>query len=220
LTFKALISALQVGLSVPTPMDPYSITVMTSLHDKPDPLKIPIARPQIEVLSANPSIWGFGLAQTTLTIRVKEAQGRKGEHVALKASVGSISPSLVLLEDSGTTTAVLRSEGTGNSTITATDPPFQNGIGSVQFSWPTGFLISTLLGGLIGALLREDIRQKFLSSISVGLLAAIVVCVAYAAGVKFEAWGVPPGGTAEALFFVLGAIGGFLGRKALSKIAG
>jgi len=218
--FTALNTALQVGLTVASPTDPYSIAVMTSLNDKPDKLNIPVARPQIEVLSANPSIWGFGLAQTTLTIRVSEARGRKGEHVALKANSGSISPALVLLDDAGIATAVLRSEGTGSSTIAATDPPFQNGVGAVRFTWPTGFLISTLLGGLSGALLREDIRQKFLSGIAVGLLAAVIVCVAYASGVKFDAWGVPPGGTAEALFFVLGAIGGFLGRKALSKIAG
>src|SRR5205814_9741686 len=84
------------------------------------------------------------------------------------------------LDESGTGVAKLRSAGIGSAQITATDSPFHAGHGKVEFAWPVAFALATLLGGIVGALLRKDARRHPLGSILIGILAATVVCVAHA----------------------------------------
>ena len=217
LLFTVLNAPQEVHLSVLSPTDPYAVHAMTALNHGPDSIVVPIRRPDIEVRPVSSPIRGLGLEETTVVIRIAETQGRKGQEVALQTTRGSIAPSPVALDESGTGVAKLRSAGIGSAQITATDSPFHDGHGKVEFAWPVAFALATLLGGIVGALLRKDARQHPLGSILIGMLAATVVCVAHAVGVNTQAWGTPSGGAGEGLFFFVAAVAGFSGREVMSK---
>jgi hypothetical protein len=208
----------EVLLSVPTPIDPYVVQVITALNRGLDSVVVPIHRPDIEVRPVNNVIRGLGLEETTVLIRIAGAQGQKGQVVALQTTRGLIVPSPLILDDSGTGVAKLRSAGIGGAQITATDPPFHAGQSLVEFIWPIAFVLATVIGGIVGALLRKDARQRPLGSLLVGILAATVVCVSHAVGVSTQIWGTPSGGAGEGLFFAIAAIAGFLGREAITKL--
>jgi hypothetical protein len=191
---------------------------MTALDAAADSIVIPVRRPGIEVLPVADHIRGFGLEETKVIVRVPEARGRRGEVVALQAQLGSISPSPVPLDDSGTGVAVLRSAKTGVATITATDPPFLGGNAPVRFQWPIAFALATLLGGAVGALLRKDARRRLGRSLFIGVLAAFVVAIAHAVGISVGAWSTPGGAAGEGVFFVIAAVAGFLGRESISRL--
>jgi hypothetical protein len=214
--FRQLNTLAQVKLTAQMPGNSFTVHAMTALTQSPDSIDVPVERDAIQVTSVSPSIRGFGLEETNLVIQVPAARDKAGETVALTASRGTISGSPVRLDPKGSGTAVLHSSEVGVAVIIATSPEFQAGTATVRFQWPVASLIATLLGAIVGSILRSDTRKKLFGSLTIGILAALIVAAAYAAGVSGEYWGAPSGSSGEAVVFFIAAMSGFLGSNALA----
>jgi len=215
--FSALHVPVEIHLAVSSPVDPYSVGVMTALTTMLDSINVPIRRPDIEVRPRSPAIRGLGLEETPVVIRIAEAKGRNGEIVVLQTTRGLIEES-VALDASGMAVAHLQSVGIGKAVITASDLPFHERMESVQFTWPIAFALFTILGGIVGAVLRKGAKRNKSRNILIGVLAAVVVGVAHTVGINYGLWGTPAGRAGEGLFFVIAAIAGFLGRQAMELL--
>jgi hypothetical protein len=217
-SFTELQAPQTVHLVVPSPMDPYPVQAYTVLTQNPESIAIPVEHVGIELQPASIHIRGLGLETTDVNITVAAARGRSGEVVNIQASQGNVTPSSLTLDTNGTGKVVLQSAGLGTSTMSASDPPFDPGTVQVTFDWPVAFAVAALLGGIVGAALRPDVLTHLPQTLSIGVLAAIVLCAAHAVGVTLDFWRTPSGSAGEATFFVIAVVAGYLGRQVMSLL--
>jgi hypothetical protein len=170
-------------------------------------------------MAVNQTIRGLGLEATPINIEVDKAGPIDDDTISLAVSQGTIEPGSVALK-SGSASAVLRSSGLGSSTITASRAGFANGTQTVDFVFPTIFIIAVLAGGLIGAiaaLLTGAGGRSWPRTIAIGIIAAVAVVVGQVVGIQIGDLSAPNGVTGEALFFVLALFAGFAGEAVFNR---
>jgi hypothetical protein len=222
LRFRQLNTPQEVRLDVSSPSDPYLVRAITALDQDGAPISIGISRPAIRVSAVSNPIRGFGLETTQVNIDVDKAGPIDNDTVSLVVSQGTIAPGSVTLK-AGSASAVLTSSGLGSSTVTATRSGFDSGTQTVEFAFPTIFLIAVSAGGLIGAvaaLLAGAGGRSWPRTIFVGLVAAVAVVVGQVVGIQIGDLSAPTGVTGDALFFVLALVAGFLGEAVFNRGAG
>jgi len=208
----------EVRIDVASPSDPYLVRAVTALDQNAEPISVGILRPEIRVTAVNNPIRGLGLETTQINIEVDKAGPIDNETIALQASRGTIEPGSVTLK-SGAGSAILRSSGLESSTITASRPGFAAGTQTVDFAFPTVFVLATLSGALLGAIgaLLISGGRSWLRTTLVGVLAAFVVVIGYVVGIEIGGWSAPPGASGDALFFVLAVLAGLAGEKVFDR---
>jgi hypothetical protein len=123
-------------------------------------------------------------------------------------------PSPIIVQELHATT--VRSVSFGKAYIKAESPPLAPAAVPVYFSWPSAFLVTTVLGGILGvalAHLQSPRRKKNFRTVLIrGVLTGIIVGALYAIGVNVLP--IHPTATAgEALTFAVAAVAGFVGLK-------
>jgi hypothetical protein len=137
--------------------------------------------------------------------------------ITLSSSQGEIVPTSVTLDASGHGVAQLRSDGTGVATITAMGDPFARGIVTVNFQLPINFLIATLVGAVVGWIVKTRARGFSVGSLLLALASSAILTAAYAIGIHWFKWA-PEAGAGAALTFFVAAMGAYLGMRVLTRM--
>jgi hypothetical protein len=139
-----------------------------------------------------------------------------GRVVTVSADFASVDPTQVSLDAQGVGTTTVRSVSFGQDSIKAQSPPLASAAVPLYFSWPIAFVVTTVLGGVLGVALahfQSPRRKKNFRTVLIrGVLTGIIVGALYAIGVNVLP--IHPTATAgEALTFAVAAVAGFVGLK-------
>jgi hypothetical protein len=183
-------------------------------------LTVPVHPARLTVVSSPARIAGMGLEKSELLLQ--GPHGADSVRVTLASVRGNPSPNQLWLGAAGAT-ARLRSAGIGWDTVTVLAGPYR-GVVAVQYRWPVGFLLATLLGGLVGGVLnglsasrRHDVRTAALLAVQ-GVPAGFAAAVLYAVGINVLGWA-PDAQYGEALAFTLAFGGGLAGPRIFDRLA-
>ena len=213
----------RIAIAARAPGDKVELRVFSTGMD-PVVVVMPVERARLQ-LAAKPRLQGWGLESTEVTIAASDGAASKGQEVVLQPpALGTLTPMTLRLEDNGTATAKLRSESTGSvqivassSTLGAPEPL------SIEFEFPTRFLLSGLVGGLAGSILKRGGKRagarRWARDLLLGVLTGAVVLGLFVFGVNVTGFPLPPAG-GEVLVFVVAALGAFVGTQLLQpKVA-
>ncbi len=211
-----------VELSVRDPEEPTVVRLAPSSETDPYVLDLGVTRPEL-VVSGPSSILGFGLEAATITIRIDGIDEPPTGAIVLQAD-GGLGESSVVLNGSGTATTTLRSRSTGQDMVSASLNPFADGQHRIEYVMPWSWLVSVLLGSLVGIAIRVTMRRrdpqmpgdtKF--DIGIGLVGGFMGALLYALGINIA--NVPmPSGYSEAVTLAMSALGGWVFPKWLSGL--
>lgn len=151
-------------------------------------------KPSLLLETNRKKIQGFGIQKTNLTVRFKGSSSRKQEKINIISSLGEVTPSSFSLAYNEAKNITVRSEGIEDikliASISSAKEPMKSNILVIEQVFPYLFLIFSLVGGIIGMLIRFGLKKDkkkytsklFLSGILIGLLGTIIY---YVLGVNF-----------------------------------
>ncbi|MGB3747349.1 MAG: hypothetical protein WA961_04045 [Rhodanobacter sp.] len=213
-----------VRVTVPDfPGDLYRVSVSADPQDRGNAIDLKVVKPTIEVIAGNPQIAGWGIGQTTVTVRARGLITPDGYPVTLRNEHGSLDPTYVKLDAQGLATARLRSDSASSTSVSVADAGVVSQPATVVFSAPWLFLAAAVAGGLLGAFIRGKGRRRAWYALAIGVASAILMTLAYAVGIDWVSRALPAAHLAtsgEAVVFVLGAIAALLGVGVLLPASG
>ncbi len=172
--------------------------------------------PAIVLSSTRNAIQGFGLQTTPLHLVLKGVSTYRPIPLSVEASSGSIqSPDLTLSGDKPGE-VILRSENIGEINLHVVNPNYRSNSISIQSVFPWLFILSALLGGLIGGITRKlSAKQRITAnSLILGCLFGLIAAFAYwGLGIKLIYFSFSARGLNEAMVFALSLIAGLYGLK-------
>ncbi len=186
---------------------------------------LPVA-PSLAFESRPARLAGLGIGSTRLTLAVRGGHLAAPARVRLEARPGTVEPEEVELGPDGIASVRVRSAGIGPATVRAISPELGNAEIRLRFTWPWLFLLASLLGGGLGALLRymyvrrnEDaasLQSHVITGVLSGFLAAVIY---YALGVNLLDVKIDVRYLDEAAVFAFAALAGLLGMPAVNAAA-
>jgi len=213
LIVSRLADPIRVRIGVRNPAAPFKIVARTLL-DEGDAIEMPISKPTITLEPVRSTIEGWGLGRTLVQVQASGLDNPEKFTVTLNTTQGDLSPTPVTLQNDGRGAAELRSEGMGAAVIRASGAPFQDATVTVNFKAPWIFILAALVGALLGWYVRTRGRSKSVRSALTALASALILLAAYMIGIRWLEV-VPQAQVGEALAFVVGAIGAYVGLKVL-----
>jgi hypothetical protein len=206
----------EITIASNNPTDPTEFTLIAAGTSERATINLPVVRPRLEVVPARSQIQGLGLETSTVSVRAVGLPDPMGRVVTVSADFASVDPTQVFLDAHGVGTTTVRSVSFGQDSIKAQSPPLASAAVPLYFSWPIAFLVTTVLGGVLGvalAHLQSPRRKKNFRTVLIrGVLTGIIVGALYAIGVNVLP--IHPTATAgEALTFAVAAVAGFVGLK-------
>jgi len=139
--------------------------------------------PTLEISTNAKKVQGFGIQEIPVQVRFKGSNSNDSALVSLSTSKGSISPNPVAVKYNNSATVYLRSDGIGNSKLSAISGSINSNEINFKFTFPWLFLISSILGGLIGSLakyfLSSGEKGSAIKPIMGGILIGFIGAVAY-----------------------------------------
>lgn len=214
---KQLGEPVPVVIGVRNPVPPFRVSARTLLDDG-DVIDMPVSRPSLTIEPARSGIDGFGLGKTLLQVQAMGLDHPEHFSVALRTTLGEISPTPITLAADGRASAELRSESAGTATIHVSGDPMQDAQVTVEFVTPWRTLLAALLGAVTGWFLRTRGRSRSARSAMLAVATSAVLLVAYMLGIHWLQWA-PSAQAGEALAFFVSAMGAYLGLQALLKSA-
>jgi AraC-like DNA-binding protein len=189
-------------------------------------IALPLDRPRL-VLLAHRSVLGFGLGRAVVSVRLPRdaPPGAWPVQLTLEGGRGSITPSVLVLEEGQVDSVFVRSAGLAGARILARSDPLAPGIAEVDYDVPLALLLVALFGGLLGGFLsgawqrHPDDPRPGTARAAVGAAAGLVVVVAYTAGLNLLNLNLGDG-TTEAVAFTLAVAGGTLGPGVVRLFGG
>lgn len=127
-------------------------------------------------------IQGMGIQAVPVTISLQNYLNHDSVRVHFVASQGIVDPDTLYLTRHRAGKVLLKSQGTGKTVLTANAPGFLSETLNLEFAMPWSFVLLTLVGGIIGALLKHLMKPekgKLLPGIAKGFLAGLVVGLLY-----------------------------------------
>ncbi len=216
-----------VAMKASAPPSHFGVTLRASTDSQGLVVDIPVNRQPLSVEPSADSIAGFGLDVAKLTIRATGLLHPAGRIVTVAAIPGKLTDSSVTLNDQGIGETELRSVGLETATVRATMPLLADAPEkTISFAFPWAFLVSALLGGCCGGLLRRyqtkepTFRPSLPVAIAMGCIAGLVGATLSAVGINLLPIKVPQYG-GEALVFGVAAlfaiVGVTLGAQRVAK---
>jgi hypothetical protein len=206
-----------------TPGDSVDVGIVIPALEARLEASIPVIQPELKLEASPRRIQGWGLDVATLTILYTGLIDR-ARVVVLSSDRAVPEPARVTLDEAGTAEAALRSRSLGSATVRAAGPALPAAEVIVDFTFPLAFLISALLGGVLGGLARgyqkrggvdPERRKSWWYYVIAGTLLGLAATVAAAVGINllptpfvasFAAFN-------EAVVFVIAFIGGYFGLR-------
>lgn len=208
----------EITIRVPTAADGARVRVVTRFDSEGIELTVPI-QPQISVALGAGAIEGWGIGTSTVTVTTAGLRNPEGRPVSLTVDPhGYIEHASVRLDANGHAETELRSESTGKATVTAQLIGLPEARDSMHFDFPFRTLVASLLGSLVGALIRlkrqPPAQRKGLGTFLISALVGVVVWAAHGIGISLLPY--TPGVTVGSLaVFALSALGAFGGARLL-----
>jgi hypothetical protein len=167
-----------------SPYNPVPIKIMTSFN--PQGYVTYLAKQALIRIETPPrSLQGFGVQAIPITITLHNYLPDDSVRINLVSTLGSISPDHIYVSRDKAAQALLKSEGTGSTTVRANADGFLAEEARFTFIFPWIFILLTLVGGVIGAILKHLLNPKegklslrivqgFLAGFFVGILYYVV----------------------------------------------
>jgi hypothetical protein len=167
-----------------SPYNPVPVKIMTSFN--PQGYVTYLAKQALIRIETPPrSMQGFGVQAIPLTISLHNYLWDDSVRINLVSTLGSINPDHIYVTRDKAAQALLKSEGTGSTTVKASATGFMTEESRFTFVFPWMFILLTLVGGVIGAILKHllnpeegklalRIVQGFLAGFFVGILYYVV----------------------------------------------
>lgn len=197
-----------------------NVRILTTYSQDVMSLAIPVA-PTIIVHTTNDVIQGYGLGTTPVAVTVIGVPDPEGRKVTLTGTPrATFEPAEVVLDASGTASSILRSDGLGPVTISASLMNANAIPRVVTFEPPTETLGAGIIGGIGGALIRllpragKMRKRNLLLGILVAVLIGLLVFGLYAIGVSLLPIE-PTVRVGAIVVLVISAVGAYLGTTAL-----
>jgi len=181
--------------------------------------------PYIHITSDKTGIQGYGIATARVNISLVGSSTAPPVQVSLRSDKGHLEPETVTLSGAEPVqTVTLRSSGTGNTVVSASVAGFITTAQTIRFGFPWSFLVSALIGGIIGTLIRIfGMRKEGFNVLSfiAGVLAGLLVALAYwGIGLNLLGLNINIDFMNEVAVLVLSALGGIAGAAKIGKAAG
>ncbi|MEL1265754.1 hypothetical protein [Pseudoxanthomonas putridarboris] len=168
------------------------------------------------------TIQGYGLETTRVSVAVMGIENPKDRVVTLQADPSAhLASAQLRLDGSGHAETLLRSDGTGPSTITASMPGLANATAPIDYAPPWRTIIASALGGLLGGGVRlaSTVKQsrrfgRGLIAILMSMLVGVMVLGLAVLGVNVLPISFPVR-VGEVFSFIVSAVGAFVGVSAL-----
>lgn len=172
-------------------------------------------KPVLEISANRKGLQGLGIEETEIDVRLKGYNSADSVKVVFNPGKGTITPSSVFVKYNEPATVMLRSQGLGDSKITATTSNLNSNSLVFEFNFPWYFLLASLIGGLLGGFVKflsSDKKKESLQKIVIGgVLTGLIVAAAYYGlgisliGIKISAL------VNEIAVFALSALGAIVG---------
>jgi len=172
-------------------------------------------KPVLEISANRKGLQGLGIEETEIDVRLKGYNSADSVKVVFNPGKGTITPSSVFVKYNEPATVMLRSQGLGDSKITATTSNLNSNSLVFEFNFPWYFLLASLIGGLLGGFVKflsSDKKKESLQKIVIGgVLTGLIVAAAYYGlgisliGIKISAI------VNEIAVFALSALGAIVG---------
>jgi hypothetical protein len=193
-----------------------SISVRVSTVSNPEGyvtfLKV---EPVLEISSNRKTLQGLGIEETEIEVRLKGSSSADSAKVVFSPEKGTITPSSINVKYREPAIVTLRSQGLGNSKITASTSSLNSNSLDFAFNFPWPFLLASVIGGLLGGFVKflsSDKRKSSVQKIVIGgILTGLIVAAAYyglgisVIGIKISAL------VNELAVFALSALGAIVG---------
>jgi hypothetical protein len=181
--------------------------------------------PYISITADKKKIQGYGIQAAKVYVTLVGASTAPPVPVPLKSDKGSLEPETVTVSgNEPLQTVTLRSSGTGNTTVSASVVGFITTDQTVRFVFPWSFIISALIGGIIGTMIRIfGMRKEGFNILSfiAGVLVGLIVALAYwGIGLNLLGLNINIDFMNEVAVLVLSALGGIVGAVKIGKAAG
>ncbi|HUP42738.1 MAG TPA: hypothetical protein VM599_05960, partial [Thermoanaerobaculia bacterium] len=212
----------EVSLRATSPRDLVRVRLVPSFDPEGAEIEMPVLRGELRLTISPREIQGLGLETARVTVQAAGLPSSAGLVVALSCDRGSLEADALTLNPSGIASTTIRSVSLGGATVRAEAAGLAPGEAPVHFVFPWLFLAATLVGGVVGSLIRwartehAARRSLWVELLVLGVLVGLVVAAAYSIGINLL--GLEPKARAgEALVFVLAALGAYFGIPSRSR---
>lgn len=140
-------------------------------------------RPILEISSNQKSLQGFGIEEIPITVKFIGSNSSDSALVSFSPEKGSINPKSLYVKYNQLATFSLRSDKLGDYKISAQSSIGDSNVITFHYSFPWLFLLSSLLGGLIGSigkyLTDKDEKRSWLKPVIGGVLIGFIGAIAW-----------------------------------------
>ena len=138
-------------------------------------------RPALELRSLREELQGLGIQKVPITAFVLGSTSSDSLEVSITAEKGTVTPNTFYVHYNSPTTFELRSEGTGDITLTAYASITSNEL-TVKYIFPWIFILMATIGGMLGGLVKyisNKDKYKPIISIVEGVFLGFFGAIAY-----------------------------------------
>lgn len=172
-------------------------------------------KPTLEISSNSTSLQGLGIQDIPVNVRFVGSNSSDSVKVSFSTQKGTVTPNDVYLSYNNPATVYLRSDGLGNSILSATSSIADSNVLQFRYVFPWLFLLAAIIGGLIGSLakyfLGKDEKGSAIKPIIGGILIGLIGAAAwYGLGVNLLGVSLSPALNAFAVL-ALSALSAYFG---------
>ena len=212
------IESTDVDLVAENVTDSISVRVSTVSHPEGYETFIKV-EPALEISSNRKTLQGLGIEETDIEVKLKGSNSADSLKVVFTAGKGTITPSSVIVKYKEPAIVRLRSQGLGDSKITASTSSLNSNSLVFTFKFPSAFLLASLIGGLSGGFVKflsgdKTNRKRSTQKIVIGgILTGLIVAAAYY-GLGISVIGISISALVyEIAVFALSALGAIVGIR-------
>lgn len=204
-----------VSIAVSNPgSNTYEVGVSADPATDGDRIPLLVSRPKITLGATPDTVVGWGIGNSMIDVQADGIRDPEGIRVTLQSSNGTLAEGSVALDAQGFGSVGLRSSRHAGAMISVRDDRYISNSISVGFETPWLYLTLAIAGGLLGAFVKGTGRKQWIKASAIGAASGLLAALIYSVGINWVATALPgttlaKGG--EAVVFVLGAVGAYLG---------
>lgn len=140
-------------------------------------------RPVLEISTNRSRLQGFGIQEIPVSVRFVGSSSSDSANVSFSSEKGTVTPNSVYVAYNKSVTIYLRSEGIGNSKLSAISNSVKSNELNFRYVFPWLFLLASILGGLLGSLAKHFLavkeKKSSIKPIIGGVLIGLIGAIAY-----------------------------------------
>jgi hypothetical protein len=117
-------------------------------------------KPILEILTNRTTLQGYGIQKIPVEVRLRGSNSADSVKVNFTVGKGTVNPNFVNVTYNSPSTIYLSSEGIGDTKLSAVTSNLKSNDLNFRYVFPWVFLLSSILGGLIGGFAKYYLTQK------------------------------------------------------------